>query len=393
MATERVAILHQGCVPIYRKPFFELLARTRAGNGREYVVFHGDPDPASGVTPAPPPYDFPNRRVTNVFFRVLGRTFAAQSALFPIVFGHYDALVVGHEIKYVTSLLLILYFRLRRRPIILWGHGNARDLEGTRSWTQQRLSQMVDGIKTRMIRWATGYMAYSASGTAYLAELGMPRDAITVLLNTIDMSDEIAAHAQWQQRERAEVRRHLGLAPDSIVLTFLGRLLPLKRAELLPTLARKLRAAGLPVEVMIVGGGADAEKLTAEFGREKWFHMPGAVFERDRLAEIMRASDALVIPDYVGLAINHGFAHGLPTITMRSPIHGPEIEYLHSGTNGLILEGEEGLLAGLGEFAGSPELRARLAAGALASRAQLTLDHMVEAFDGAVSRAFARRRG
>jgi len=389
MATERVAILHQGCVPIYRKPFFERLAKVAQ---REYVVFHGDPDPASGVTAAPLPYAFPNRRVSNYFFRFLGRSFAVQSAVSPILFGGYDALVVGHEIKYVTSLFLILYFRLRRRPIILWGHGNARDLEGARrSGTQKLVSRLVDGIKTRMVGLATGYMAYSASGTAYLRQLGMRPDAVTVLLNTIDMSDEIAAYATWQQRDRAEVRGHLGIAPDAIVLTFLGRLLPLKRAELLPAIARKLRAAGLPVEVVIVGGGTDAEKLNAEYGDQSWFHMPGAVFERDRIAEIMRASDALVIPDYVGLAINHGFAHGLPTITMRSAIHGPEIEYLKSGENGLILDGEEGLQAGLKQFAESAALRATLAAGALQSREQLGLDHMVQAFDGAVSRAFQRR--
>ena len=390
MTTERVAILHQGCVPIYRKPFFERLAKTA---GREYVVFHGDPDPASGVTAAPLPYPFPNRRVSNHFFRLLGRSFAVQSALSPILFGHYDALVVGHEIKYVTSLLLILYFRLRRRPIILWGHGNARDLEvARRSRTQKMVSRLVDSIKTRMIGWATGYMAYSSSGTAYLRQLGMPSDAVTVLLNTIDMSDEIAAYAAWQQRDRAEVRRHLGIAPDAIVFTFLGRLLPLKRAELLPVIARRLRAEGLPVEVVIVGRGTDEEKLSAEFGAEQWFHMPGAVFDRDRLAEIMRASDALVIPDYVGLAINHGFAHGLPTITMQSAIHGPEIEYLQPGVNGLILDSEDGLHAGLRQFAQSAELRASLAAGALTSREQLSLDHMVQAFDGAVSRAFKRAR-
>jgi glycosyltransferase involved in cell wall biosynthesis len=143
---------------------------------------------------------------------------------------------------------------------------------------------------------------------------------------------------------------------------------------------------------MIVGGGAGAEKLRAEFGDEAWFHMPGPVFDPDRLGELMRASDAIVIPDYVGLAINHGFAHGLPTITMRSAIHGPEIEYLKSGANGLILDGEEGLRDGLRQFAKSAALRATLAAGALASREQLSLEHMVKAFDGAVTRALERSR-
>lgn len=385
MRRQRVAILHQGCVPTYRKSFFERLARE---SRNEYVVFHGRPDPAINVTPAELPYNFPNRHVANGFIKVFGRTFAFQSAIFAVLVGRYDALVIGHEIKYVTSLLLALCFNLTGRPVILWGHGNTRDLEGTFGGRQQqRLSRLVERVKAGMIRHAAGYMAYSTSGADYVLRAGMPRDRITVLLNTIDMSSEIAAHGRWQKVPQAEVRNRLGLGTGSIVYTFLGRMVALKRAGLLLAIARDLRAEGLPIEVVLVGNGGDEQKLRGEFQSERWCHFMGAIFDGERIAEIMRASDAIVVPDYIGLAINHGFAHGLPVITMRSAIHGPEIDYLESEYNGVIADGVDGLRGELRRFATHPDLRAEVSKGALASRQKFDILNMVKAFDGAIEAA------
>src|SRR5262249_26973369 len=90
------------------------------------------------------------------------------------------------------------------------------------------------------------------------------------------------------------------------------------------------------------------------------------------------------------LAVNHAFAHGLPVITCHSDIHSPEIEYVEDGSNGLILPSLGDLSQGLLRFASSNDLRARLTAGALQSREKLDLQHMVDAFDAAVSRAIRR---
>jgi len=388
MARARVAILHQGCVPTYRKPFFERLARR---SQREYVVFHGNPDPTASVVPAPGPYAFPNRHVSNHFFRVFGRSLAFQSVILPVLFGDYDALVVGHEIKYVSNLILGVLFKLLGRPVILWGHGGTRNLEGADGNRRQTaLTRLVEKLKARMILGATGYMAYSSSGADYVERVGMPRNRITVLLNTIDMSDEIAAHERWQQRDREEIRARLGIAPGAIVFIFIGRLIPLKRVGLLAQTIRSLRAEGLPVEALVVGSGPDDAELEREFGGESWCHRLGAVFERERIAELMRAADAVAIPDYVGLAINHAFAHGLPVITMKSKIHGPEIEYLKDQVNGMIPEGEDGFREALKQFATSAELRRRLSGGALRSRDQFDLVNMVKAFDRAISTALDR---
>jgi glycosyltransferase involved in cell wall biosynthesis len=384
----RIAVLHQGCVPTYRRAFFDRLGQIAE---REYVVFHGAAEPGSGVAAAAPPFAFSNVRVANRFWRVLGRTLVYQPVLRRIAGGDFDALVIGHEVKYLANLLLLLYFRLKGKPVLLWGFGKNHDLDaGKRRWLGAQLGRLAAFAQRRMIRSATDFMAYTESGAAHAAASGMRRERIAVLNNTIDIGGEIAAHARAQALDRGELRRKFGLSADAVVLLYVGRLTAAKRVDRLIEAAREVRRSDLPVEVVIVGSGPEEKKLAALADGASWCRFLGPIHATEPLSRVFRASDALVIPGYVGLAVNHAFAHGLPVITCHSPVHSPEIDYVRPEGNGLILPSLDGLADGIRGFARSAELRARLAAGALQTREKLDLQRMVEAFDNSVVRALAR---
>jgi glycosyltransferase involved in cell wall biosynthesis len=255
------------------------------------------------------------------------------------------------------------------------------------------LTVVVRWIKARILRSASGYMAYSKLGAQFVADAGIPKDRITVLWNTIDMDAEMAAHEKAGRVQRGEVRRREGIAEDAVVLTFLGRLYGPKRVDLLLTIVDEMRNRdGLAVEAIVIGSGPEDAPLRATFGHHAWCHFLGPVYDVDRMALALRASDAVVIPDNIGLAVNQAFAHGLPVITRRSNVHGPEVEYIVNNGNGMILDGDAGLRDGLRQFVQSSALRARLEAGALETRSQLSLQRMVNNFDGAVARALTRVR-
>jgi glycosyltransferase involved in cell wall biosynthesis len=394
MPNPRIAILHQGCVPSYRRAFFERLGQNRS---RDYVVFHGQAEPGSGIAAAPPPFGFQHVEVRNRFWRILGRSLVYQPVFLKVAGGGFDALVVGHEVKYLANIALILLFRLRGKPVLLWGFGQNLDITKER---RSPLGRWVGGVvraaQMRMLRMATDFLAYTSRGAEHAMRSGMERDRVTVLNNTIDTSAEVAAHARAQSLDRAALRRDLGLSPDAVVFLFVGRLNEAKRADALIEAVRALRRRQpegeepTAVEVLIVGSGP-AESDLRELARgETWCRFLGQVQESDALGRIFRASDAVVIPGYVGLAVNHAFAHGLPVITCHSELHSPEIDYVEPGVNGLILRSLDELADGLLVFASSVELRRSLSAGALLSREKLDLRHMVEAFDHGVSRALHR---
>jgi glycosyltransferase involved in cell wall biosynthesis len=386
-ANPRIAILHQGCVPNYREAFFRRLGAIRS---RDYVVFYGDPEPGSGVIAAPPPYRFKSEFVRNRFLHIAGRRLVYQPVFWRIATGGYDGLVIGHEIKYFMNLVLLFWFRLLGKPVLFWGFGTGQDF-----WDEERdsfgraVTRAINFGKRLLVRSASGYLAYTESGVATIERAGMKRDRIRVLNNTIDLDAEVAAHDGAKSLDRAVLRQGWNIAPDAVVFTFVGRLLPGKRVEDLIRAIAALRNDGVAAEAIVVGDGPARARLEDEADGAPWCHFLGAVHDVEGISRIYRASDALVIPGYVGLAVNRGFAHGMPVITIESDLHSPEIDYVQTGTNGLVLL-EHRFTEGLRLFAEDTELRARLARGALATRDKLDLGRMVASFDDGVASALKR---
>ena len=104
------------------------------------------------------------------------------------------------------------------------------------------------------------------------------------------------------------------------------------------------------------------------------------------LARALRISIAVVIPGFVGLAINHSFAHGVPMLTRHGQPHSPEVEYLENGVNGLMLPEEpEAFFAALDAFVDDRDDQRRLAEGAERTGREIDMDYMVATFHGVVS--------
>jgi len=53
----------------------------------------------------------------------------------------------------------------------------------------------------------------------------------------------------------------------------------------------------------------------------------------------------MLIPGYVGLAVSHAFALGVPIVTQEAPgnipFHGPEVESIVDGANGMIVKRDD----------------------------------------------------
>jgi len=393
--TYRVAVLHQGFVPTYRARFFEQL---NARSSAEYVVFHGNPPTGSGWQAAPEPLQFPNVRVDNREIPFGKWRAIYQPVVQRILADRFDAVVMGHELKFLSNLVLALRARQRRLPVIFWGFGfHAKVGVGFSAKSSGLAFGMVSQVKDLLARQADGYLAYTEGGAENLRRIGMPEHKVWVVRNTIDVESQIRLHANYQRVDPAELRRELGLLPDSAVLLYVGRLLPAKQVDLLIQAVRRINAMQLcrrPIEVLIIGDGPAAEALRGRALNLPQVRFLGALYDQDRVARYMRVAAAMVIPGFVGLAVNHAFAQGVPVITRDHALHSPEIEYLRNGENGLIVPGDmEDFAHVLARFVDAPEIQQKLAAGALESREELHLDHMVERFDQAVAATVRRAQG
>jgi glycosyltransferase involved in cell wall biosynthesis len=167
---------------------------------------------------------------------------------------------------------------------------------------------------------------------------------------------------------------------------FIGSFYAAKRLDLLLQAARIVRARHPGFELVLAGAGPDGPELAALASALPWVRLVGVVKGSEK-ARWMAASDLLVLPAAVGLAIVDGFAAGLPALTSRGPGHGPEIDYLQPGVNGLLTERDPQAYAdAVCRVLGDPELARRLSAGAEASAAGVTQQAAVERFSQGIVR-------
>jgi len=386
----RVAVLHQGFIPVYRVRFYELLNRQ---SDVEYVVFHGDPPSGSAHRPAEAPFSFPEVRVRSRELRLAGRWAVYQPVIRRIAGGGFAGLVLGEEAKFISNLALLALFRAWGRPVVVWGSAFEKEQDLSRAGAVVAL--VSARVKSALWRSVAGYLAYTEGGRERLVSAGLDPDRVAVVRNTLDMSEQAALHDELDHVDERALRERHGLAPDSLVLLYVGRVYGEKRLEQLVELVERLRAerpGGPAVEAVIVGDGPALAGIRSRAEGIEGIHFTGAIYDQRRIAELLRVAGAVVIPGKVGLAVNHAFAHGVPVLTRQSRLHAPEVEYIEPGVSGLIVEGDfERFVAAVGEVVDSPGRRAALAAGALRASEALGLETMARAFDAGVRRALDTR--
>jgi glycosyltransferase involved in cell wall biosynthesis len=384
----KVAILHQGFIPHYRVAFYELLNKI---SQTEYLVFHGQPPSGSGCIAATGPLNFPNRRIENREFQLGTWQAFYQPVVREILSGNYDAVVLGHEIKFLSNIALALLCKVFRIPVLYWGFGYHYTAD-----TSQWFTRPAIRIKAALAALSDGYLTYTKQGAQRLEATGYPRERIFILQNTIDMSAQFQGYAVAQDSTPADLRQKLGFQPNSIVLVYIGRLLESKDIALLIEAVQQMNrsaASSVPVEAAIIGSGPLLDALQRKAAGSPAIKFVGQMNDPVTIGEYMRIAAAVVIPGTVGLAIAHAFAHGRPLLTRRLERHGPELEYLAPDYNGLIVDGDqEQFIKTLAAFVSNPDLQARLSEGALQSREGLRLENMTSQFDYAVTRTIEWKR-
>jgi glycosyltransferase involved in cell wall biosynthesis len=221
-----------------------------------------------------------------------------------------------------------------------------------------------------------------------LRSLSAPPKNIAVLKNTIDTEREGELRAAVASEPLDYICRDLGVCEDATKLLYFGRLVAAKHVDLLIKYAKRCVDTGRKVSVLIFGQGAEEALL-----RELSNNLSSVVFHRHsdlKLARALRVSAAVVIPGCVGLAVTHGFAHGVPILTRRGQLHGPEVEYIEDGCNGLMLPEEPGeFFEALDTFVDELDLQRRLSEGANQTAHTIDMHHMVATFHRLVSECLA----
>jgi glycosyltransferase involved in cell wall biosynthesis len=188
-----------------------------------------------------------------------------------------------------------------------------------------------------------------------LVRLGVaPRDRFRVISLGIDLDPFASADVA----ARRKLRREVGVADDQVLLTFVGRIAPIKRVDVLLRAAAHARQAGAPIQLAVIGDGAERpglQSLAGELGIGKAVHFLG--YRRD-LPRIAAAADVAVLSsDNEGTPVSLIEAAAAATPAVATDVGGVA-EVVAPDTGILVPPGDEQAFArALVDIVNEPELR------------------------------------
>ncbi|WP_052667075.1 glycosyltransferase family 4 protein [Nitriliruptor alkaliphilus] len=366
----------QRAIRRYRQGFFDRLRDEVAPDGIELQLFHSNLPP--DLDPRPDALEVPwSIHLARRTIRVGSRSLLWQP--YHPALRTADLVIVEQAADLPLNYRLLAAQRRGGARVAMWGHG--RNFGGDSS-------RLGEAIKRRTSTAAHWWFAYTDRSATVITELGYPPERVTVVHNAIDTT-ALAADVAWAHGGPAQaLRAELGLG-DGAVGIFLGTLRASKRLDLLLVAADRIQEARPDFHLLVVGGGELLPTLQAAATTRPWLHVLGPRFGRER-ARALAASDVVLIPGAVGLAVLDGLVARTPLITSADGAHGPEIAYLEDGRNGrLVANGSdpsryaEAVLAVLADDA----LRARLVAGCREDATRYGIEAMAQRFADGVRHA------
>ncbi len=173
---------------------------------------------------------------------------------------------------------------IRPRPVIVHTyHGHV--LEGYFGPGRTRLYRMLERL---LARRSDSLVGVSHATVAELVRLGVaPRDRFRVIPLGLDLD----RFANLDPRPTGPLRGELDVAEDEVLVTYIGRIVPIKRLDVLLLAVRAARIQGAPLRLALVGDGDQRprlERLARQLGIEGSVNFLG--YRRDPVA-IAAASD------------------------------------------------------------------------------------------------------
>ena len=155
-------------------------------------------------------------------------------------------------------------------------------------------------------------------------------------------------------------------SPTPLVVA-VGRLVPVKRFDLMIDAAVAVKASHPDLELVIAGEGYERPALEDQIrraGAEGWIRLPGFV-SKDELVELYRTSWLVAsssLREGWGMTVTEAGACGTPAVASRISGH---LDAVRDGETGILFDDTDGMVKALDSMLSDPGLRTRMGAAAL----------------------------
>jgi L-malate glycosyltransferase len=367
---KKVSIVNVQLSP-FRIPLFnQLRAELRLRNIDLYFIY-GDVWPAERDRNYDCSLDWAIK-VSNRFIPIGGGRYACWQQLPHPLLEQSDLVVMTQENMILSNYPLILKRRKADKRLAFWGHGVSRKSHSTDS-----LGERWRRIWTNKADWWFGYTQISVDA---LKHAGFPEERITNTNNAIDNMAFLQDAEKVTGSMLATIREQCKLDEDSVVGLYCGALYADKQLDLLVEAADLVHQQNPSFRLIVVGSGAEAGYIETAFRTRAWATAVGPKSGVEKAAYFKLASMVLNT-GAVGLVVIDAFCMGLPILTVKEAMHGPESVFIEEGTNGFFTEANSAAYAEvISSLIRDQDLYARIKEGAERSGRKYTINNMVQNF-------------
>jgi glycosyltransferase involved in cell wall biosynthesis len=374
----QVAIV-QAWVPDYRVPFHRGLRRVLDQRGIDFVLVHGYPhgDATSKLDGAT--VDFAHVR-DNQVLRVGSKELTWQSCYRLVESA--DLVIGDQQSARLTNYALWFRHLAGRQRFALWGLG--RNFYTDEAST---LGEMIKRVMSKRVHW---WFAYNDMSASIVERLGFPSERITSVNNAIDTRELTTLRDELDDARLDAFRKRAGVRSTNVAV-HLSSLHRQKRIPYMLEAAEHVRRMVPDFELVIVGSGPLAQLVEDAARRHAWIHYLGRLTGIEKVAAVALAK-LMFMPGNVGLAVLDSFALSTPLVSLADALHGPEMAYLQSGVNGLLVppaSNAEAFAFHVADLLRDDARLRHLVAGAGVAGEKYTIEHMVDRFADGVQRALA----
>ena len=228
----------------------------------------------------------------------------------------------------IRNLLTYSLLASNKTPLLaFWGHG--------RTYTK-RNTRVEEWLKTKLALRANWFFGYTAKGVDALVAKGFPSESTTIVRNSTD-TVELSRFIENIRQEQVSIFRMQQKLEDLPTAVFIGELGSSKRIDFLIASAIEIHNSLETFQLAIFGDGPELHKVLSACSKFSFIKYCGRA-DLATLALVSKIGDCILMPGRVGLVAVDSLTLGLPIVTTNWRWHAPEIEYLTSGENCLILE-------------------------------------------------------
>lgn len=317
-------------LPLYRLGIYKLLSEDTDIN----FEFLADDKEINRIQNIPKEYVV-NGSIKSKFSKVYGfsikKLFVSiwqKNVLGSIFNKNIDGIIFSEGIHNISNWVFLLLARLTRKHVLIWGHGYYGN--------ENRIKSL---LRILQLKLADDVLLYGERAKQLLIEKKIKSDRLHVIYNSLNYANQIQIINSLDNKDITRKKEDLFDNPNYPTLIFVGRLVSIKRVDLLLEAMKRLKEENFNCNCLIVGDGPLRNNLQSLVANNKLENIVfyGSTYNEEELAVLISLSDLFVSPGNVGLNCIHSLTYGTPVLTHNKfSQQMPEFEAIMVDENGLF---------------------------------------------------------